>query len=94
MGKVHAHLRLFREETMFAHFWPLIVREGATQLRRQRPEFARESLPHCGRVLRLQRYQYGKSCGPLTSVPSADALAWPTSKSPSQCPGTVRSATS
>lgn len=29
-----------------------------------------------------------------TRVPSAEALAWPTSKSPSQCPGTVRSATS
>src|SRR2546422_4896978 len=29
----------------------------------------------------------------LFRSPSADALAWPTSKSPSQCPGTVRSAT-
>ena len=69
MGTVHAHLRLLREETMFAHFWPLIVREGATQLRRQRPQFARESLPHRGRVLRLQGDQHGKPGGPLHQGP-------------------------
>ncbi len=44
--------------------------------------FAVSGTSHVNRVVRS------------TSVPSADAWAWPTSTSPSQCPGTVRSATS
>ena len=65
MSKVHAHLRLFREETMLPHFRPLVVGERATQLSRQRPQFAREGLPHRGRVLGFQGYQHSKSRGPL-----------------------------
>ena len=65
MRKIHPHLRLFRKETVLAHFWPLVVREGAAELGRQGPQFAREGLPHGGRILGFQRHQHGKPRRPL-----------------------------
>ena len=65
VSKVHAHLRLFRKETMLPHCRPLVVGEGPPQLSRQRPQFAREGLPHRGRILGFQGYQHSKSRGPL-----------------------------
>jgi hypothetical protein len=65
MSEVHAHLRVFREETMLPHFRPLVVGEGPPQLSRQRPQFAPEGLPHRGRILGSQGCQHSKSRGPL-----------------------------
>src|SRR3989449_9309651 len=63
--KVDAHLRLLREEAVLAHFLALVVRKRAAELGGQRAQFAREGLPHGGRVLRLQRDQAGKAGGPF-----------------------------
>ena len=94
MGKVDPPLRLLREEPMLAHLLALIVRQGAAELggqvrtsrakarRTAVASFAFNGTNSVNRVVRS------------TSIPSAEALACPTSKSPSQWPGTVRSATS
>ena len=65
MRKIDPHLGLFREEAVLAHFRHLVVRERAAELGRQRPQFAREGLPHRGRILGFQRHQHGKPCRPL-----------------------------
>ena len=65
MRKIDPHLRLLGEEAVLTHFGSLVVREGAAELSRQGPQFAREGLPHRGRVLGLQRHQHGKPCRPL-----------------------------
>ena len=88
MRNINSHLRLFREETVLAHFRSLVVRERAEELRRQGPQFAREGLSHGGRIVGFQRHQHCNPCRPSTSVPRAEAWAWLTSTSPSQCPGT------
>jgi len=44
MRKVDPHLRLFREEAVLTHFGSLVVREGAAELNRQCPQFARMSI--------------------------------------------------
>ena len=95
MCTIDSHLGLFCEEAVLMHFRPLVVRERAEELGRQGPRSSRAKAYHPGaaslafsgtsRVIRVVR---------STSVPSAEALAWPTSKSPSQCPGTILSATS
>lgn len=56
IGKIHAHLRLVCEEAVLRRFRTLVVREGAAELGRERPQFAREGLPDSGRVLLGQRY--------------------------------------
>ena len=60
MGKVHAHLRLFREEAVLPHFRSLVVRQGAAELGWQGPQVACEGLSHGGRILRCERHQQGK----------------------------------
>jgi len=44
MRKVDPHLRLFREEAVLTHFGFLVVREGAAELNRLCPQFARMSI--------------------------------------------------
>ncbi len=95
MGKVDLHLGLFGEQPMLPHLLSLVVREGAAELSGQcvrtsrakarRTAVASLAVRGTSSVNRVVR---------STNVPSADAFAWPTSKSPSQWPGTVRSATS
>ena len=94
MRKVDGHLRLACEAPMVAHLLPLVIREGPTELggsvqtartKACRTAVACLAFSGTSRVNRVVR---------STSVPSAEALAWPTSKSPSQWPGTVRAATS
>ena len=65
MRKIHPHLRLYREEAVLAHFRPLVVRERAAERGRQGPQFAREGLPHGGRILGFQRHQQGNPRRPL-----------------------------
>ena len=74
MGKIDPHLGLLGEEAMLTHFGSLVVGEGATKLSRQRPQFAREGLPHRGRVLGLQRHQQGKPRGPLHQGPKCRGI--------------------
>ncbi len=69
MGEVDLHFCLFREQSMLAHFLTLVVREGAPELGGQRPHFPRESPPHGGRVLSLQRHQQRKSGGAFHQRP-------------------------
>jgi hypothetical protein len=69
MGKVDLHLRLLREESMFAHVLALVIREGAAGLGGQRPHFTGEGPPHGGRVFSRQRYQQRKSGGALDQRP-------------------------
>jgi hypothetical protein len=70
------------------------VRERATELGLQRPDFARAGLLYRGRIFGVLWTSRVTRVVLSTKVPSADALAWPTSKSLSQCSGTVRSAPS
>ena len=63
MGEVDLHLGLFGEQPMFPHLLPLVVREGAAELGRQRPDFPREGPPHRGCVFGRQGDQQCKSGG-------------------------------
>ena len=65
MNEIDPHFGVFREEAMLAHFWPLVVREGATELGGQRSQFTCKGLPHGGGILGLQRDQHDKPGGPL-----------------------------
>ena len=49
MRKVDGHFRLLGQEAVLPHFGALVVRQGAAELNRHRPQFAREGLPHRGR---------------------------------------------
>ena len=69
MCEVDLNLRLLREETVLAHLLALVVGERAAQLGGQRTQFAREGLPHRGRIPRLQRHQQRKARGPLHQGP-------------------------
>ena len=92
MGKIDAHLRLLGEEAMLPHFRPLVVGEGTTQLSLGSVRSSRAKA--CRTVAASLAFRGTSTVNRVvrsTRVPSAEALAWPTSKSPSQCPGTVRS---
>jgi len=94
MLEIDAHLRLPREEAVFTHFGPLVVCEQAAELSRQRSEFEPKVCRTVAASFAFRGTSKVNHMVRSTSIPSADALAWPMSKSPSQCPGTVRSATS
>lgn len=94
MRKIDPHLGLFREEAVLAHFRHLVVRERAAELGRQRRSSRAKACRTVAASLAFSGTSMVNRVVRSTSVPSAEALAWPTSKSPSQCPSTVRSATS
>src|SRR5262245_14733959 len=83
------------EAVMRAHLRALIPGQGTDQMRRQRGEGflqairTRSALWSCGRCSSIT-YRVARS----TKVPIADAPSLPMIRSPSQWPGTVRSATS
>ena len=92
--KVDAHLRLFREEAVLSHFGALIVGERAAELGRERPQFSCKGLPDGGGVLGFQRDQQRKPCRPFHQDAERGRVGMAHEQVPSQCPGTVRSATS
>lgn len=51
VGKVHAQLRLLREETVFPHFGAVIVRERAAGLGWQGSQVVGTGPAHGGRIL-------------------------------------------
>ena len=63
MGKVHLHLGLFGEEPRLSHFGALVVRQRATKLRGQGPQFAGEGPSNRERIFGFQRHQQRKAGG-------------------------------
>lgn len=65
MRNVDGPVRVLGQEAVLPHFGALVVRQGAAELNRYRPQCAREGVPHRGRVFGLQWHQQRKSRGPF-----------------------------